>query len=115
MDDNAVITHVCGKLNEAGKALRDEDPFKTGTKQLANLQPCLDRAVRDKSDAQARFILFFLSTLIEDIRYNLLADFPFSADPTGTLLALRRRFFVSLGDGLTKLSQVLMLSKFHDC
>jgi hypothetical protein len=102
------------KLSRAGDALA-KDPLGEGTKSLASLQKELEGAHVVATDRFARFILFFLSVFIDDIRYNLLGDFPFSDAASQEGDTARRELFRRLGQTLIVLSEELARANRDSC
>ena len=100
-------------LAKTGEALTS-DPIGAGTSCLTDLQVMLDRAVTAYQDPQLRFILFFLSLFIDDIKYNFIGDFPFS-DKESEGFQLRDRFLRELGETLAQISKELAASNYGAC
>jgi hypothetical protein len=97
-------------LAKTGEALSG-DPIGMGTSCLTELQVLLEGAVSASEDAQLRFILFFLSLFIDDIKYNFIGDFPF-CDSAGEGFHLRDKFLRELGETLAQISGELAASNY---
>jgi hypothetical protein len=108
-----VNIRIYEKLSRAGDALA-KDPLGDGTKSLASLQKELEQA-DVVTDGFSQFILFFLSLLIDDMRYNLLGDFPFSNAAPKEGDTARRELFQRLGQTLIVLSVELARAHGESC
>lgn len=112
--DAASIEGIVEKIKKAGNALTS-DPLGEGTKSLHALRRELELADLALSDDTVRFVLFFLSVFIDDVRYNLLGDYPFSDLATRESDTPRRELFHALGESLRLVSDGLAQANYDTC
>ena len=107
------LVELWDALKATGEALAS-DPIGSGTSQLTNLQRRLDQILSAVENAQLRFILFFLSVFIDDMKYNFVGDFPF-CDKTSEGFQLRDKFLRDLGGTLAQISGELADCSYAAC
>lgn len=112
--NDLVVRSLCEDLQSVGNALT-KDPLGEGTRALAGLQKSLEEAHLSTSDSFCRFIFFFLSLFVADVRYNLLGDFPFSNEASRESDMPRRDLFHSLGECLISISKELPHANHDAC
>jgi hypothetical protein len=111
--DESSLLELADALKATGEALAS-DPIGSGTSQLTDLQVILEQALSGAENAQLRFILFFLSLFVDDVKYNFVGDFPFN-DKASEGFQLRDKFLRELGQTLARISADLAGSNYAAC